>query len=181
MTEQDVREILRLAGMDMTDALTHSGIGRRLMLGRICQEAIRSIVLRLHSNLEFALTLTFAHSLLQASGSLDAVDDPTAVTLELAALLERKLGVTGAAEMARLMGAISTEQRSIILELNALRNKCAHMENPSTRDGLSLRYRGRRLEEPSNLKRLVHDVAAVRSKLGELLQAGEVDDADAAD
>jgi hypothetical protein len=181
MTEQDVREILRLAGMDMSDALSHSGTGRRLMLGRIGQEAIRSIVLRHHADLEFALTLTLAHSLLRASGSLGTADDTTAVTLELAALLERKLGVTGAAEMARLMGAISAEQRSIVLELNALRNKYAHMENPSTRDGLSLRYRGRRLEEPTNLRRLVHDVASVRSKLGELLRTDEVDDADAAD
>jgi hypothetical protein len=141
MTEQDVHEILRLAGMDISEVLTHSGTGQRVRLDKIGQDATRGIVLGLHLELESTLAFTLAHALLKALGRLDAADYPHAGRSELTALLQRKLGVTGMAEMALLMGAISDEQRSVILELNALRNKYAHEEFPSTRDGSSLCYR----------------------------------------
>jgi hypothetical protein len=176
MTEQDAREILRLARMDVSEALSHPGTGQRVRLEKIGQEAMRSIVLGLHLDLESTLAFTLAHSLLKALGKLDEAEYPPAGRSDLTALLQRKLGVTGTAEMALLMGAISEEQRSIILELNALRNKYAHEECPSTRDGSSLCYRGHPLEDPENLKRLIGDVNAVMSKLRELLSTGEVDE-----
>lgn len=176
MTEQDVREILGLAGMDISEVLTHSGGGRRVRLDKIGQEATRSIVLGLHLELESTLAFTLARALLKASGKWDAADDLHAGESELMALLQRRLGVTGATEMALLMDAISDEQRSIVLELNALRNKYAHEEFPSTTDGSSLCYRGHPLEEPENLKRLVGDIKAVMSKLRELLSTGEPDE-----
>lgn len=172
MTEQGISEMLRLAGMDVTDAFKHTGTGRRARLYKIAQEATRSVVLGLHIDLEFTLAFSTAYYLLRTSGKLQASDDPTGLAVKMSAFLTRRLGFTGLGELAVWLGIASDEHLRVILDLNGLRNRYAHSDSPSAQDGSGLGYRGRPLVEPVNLRRLKDDVEAVATKLQEQLTDG---------
>jgi len=180
MTEKNIREMLRLAGMDIPSALKRTGTGRRAMLYKVAQEATRSVVLGLHIDMQFTLALSLAHFLLRASGKSRAADDPIELHEKLTTFLIRRLGFTSLGELAVWLGIASADHLRVIVDLNELRNKYAHTESPSDRDGSVLRYRGKQLVEPGNLRRLKDDVEEVSSKLLEELSVGlESDDAEA--